>query len=286
MSSSRNGALLPAVEARGVEKRFDLSRSRPTSLREWFIRTMLRRPVEWRHPEFRITGFDLRVEPGEAVSIIGGNGSGKSTLLRLIAGIYKPTAGTITTRGRVAAVIELGSGLHPELTGVENVRLYGTVLGMTREELQERFDWIIDFAEIGDFIHVPVKYYSSGMLARLAFSVAMASDPDILLIDEVLAVGDEAFRERCADRLGEHLTRGSTVILVSHDLDVARRYATQALWIDRGRVRMRGDPNAVVDAYIASHYVDHEAGADGPEASGSAGSPEAVPASSPQVING
>jgi len=243
--------MVPRVECRNVGKEFRHS-PQAMSLREWFIRAVGARRVPRNVPAFRLSGFDLRAGRGDRVSLIGGNGSGKSTILRLIAGIYTPSEGEIVTRGRIAAVIELGTGLHPELTGAENIHLYGAILGMSRQETRARFAEIVEFAEIGDYIHVPIKYYSSGMLARLAFSIAMASDPDILLLDEVLAVGDQAFRARCHDRIAEHLDRGAAVIIASHDLDLVRSQASEAIWLDAGRVRMRGEANEVVDAYLAS----------------------------------
>lgn len=246
--------MVPLVECRNVGKEFR-HLGRAVSLREWFIRSVRGRAVPRPAPVFRLSGFDLRLGRGDRVSIIGANGSGKSTLLRLIAGIYTPSEGEIRTRGRIAAVVELGTGLHPELTGAENVHLYGTILGMSRAEAQARFSEIVDFAEIGDFIHVQIKYYSSGMLARLAFSIAMASDPDILLLDEVLAVGDQAFRSRCGDRIAERLYGGAGVIIVSHDLEIVRRYASEVIWLDGGRVRMRGEADQVVDAYLASTFI-------------------------------
>jgi len=186
----------PAVELRGVSKRFYFYEHRTSSLREWFIRRVLRRPLHVRRAEFTLRAVDLRVERGESVALVGPNGSGKSTALRLIAGIYRPSTGRVETNGRITAVIELGAGFHPELTGAENIALYASVLGITRRELAARYDEIVEFAAMSDFLDTPLKYYSSGMEARLAFSVSVCLQPDILLLDEVLAVGDQAFRER------------------------------------------------------------------------------------------
>jgi len=263
--------MLPLVECRNVGKEFRYA-SGATSLREWFIRTVGRRGVRRAAPAFRLTGFDLSAGRGDTVAIIGGNGSGKSTVLRLIAGIYTPSEGEIRTRGRIGAVVELGMGLHPELTGSENIHLYGTILGMSRSEIRARFSEIVEFAELGDYIDVPIKYYSSGMLSRLAFSIAMASEPDILLLDEALAVGDQAFRERCTERIAKRLNGGAAVILVSHDLDVVRKHASEVIWLEAGRIRMRGEANAVVDAYLASVSAA-EAAAD-PDAASSAPGPQ------------
>lgn len=255
------------VECRDVGKEFR-HMGRAVSVREWFIRAVRGRRVLRPVPAFRLSGFDLRVERGDRVSIIGGNGSGKSTLLRLIAGIYTPSEGEIRTRGKIAAVVELGTGLHPELTGEENIHLYGAILGMSRAETLARSPEIIEFAGIGEYIHIPIKYYSSGMLARLAFSIAMASDPDVLLLDEVLAVGDHAFRARCIDRISERLDGGSAIIIVSHDLDLVRRYASEVIWLDGGRVRMRGEAEPVVGAYLASMSVATPAGGSAPRRPG------------------
>ena len=237
---------------RGVVKRFYLYEHRPTSLRELFVQRVLRRPPPERQACFRLVDFSLTVERGESVALVGSNGSGKSTALRLIAGIYAPTEGLVETNGRLAAVVELGAGFHPELTGAENVEVYGTVMGLTRRELAERYRNIVDFADIGDFIGVPVKYYSSGMQARLAFAVAACADPDILLLDEVLAVGDASFRERCYDRLRTFHARGGTLVVVSHDLPVVRELCTRAVWLDRGTVAMSGPVDDVLAAYAAA----------------------------------
>ena len=249
-SPDRNGS--PAVLCRDVFKRFYLYSHRTTSLREWFIRTALRRPIHIRRAEFSLRGFNLRIERGEAVALIGPNGSGKSTALRLIAGIYTPSTGTVETLGRIAAVIELGAGFNMELTGAENVGLYGAIMGLDRTQLAQRYEKIIEFAGIGKFIDMPVKYYSSGMVARLAFSVAVNVQPDILLLDEVLAVGDQSFQEKCHNHLRAHRSRGGTMVIVSHSGDVVREMCSRAVWLDSGETRMEGEVNAVLDAYLAS----------------------------------
>jgi ABC-type polysaccharide/polyol phosphate transport system ATPase subunit len=241
----------PSVRCRGVVKRFYRYEHRTTSLREVFIRTVLRRPVHVRRAEFTLHGLDLDVAPGESVALIGRNGSGKSTALRLIAGIYEPTEGWIETRGRLAAVIELGVGFSPELTGAENVRLYASVLGLNRAEILARYPEIVRFADIGDFIDEPVKYYSSGMQARLAFAVTVCVEPDVLLLDEVLAVGDASFQERCRQRLHEHRAAGGTLIVVSHDAESLRSLCSRAVWLDHGRIRLDGPIDEVVAAYQA-----------------------------------
>lgn len=238
-----------AVELRDVSKRFYYYSHRTSTLREWFIRRILHRPLNVRRAEFTLRNFDFRVERGEAVALIGSNGSGKSTALRLIAGIYGPSSGTIRTLGRLTAVIELGAGFHPELTGADNVALYAAVLGLGRKELSARYDEIVDFAETRDFMDTPLKYYSSGMEARLAFSIAVCLEPDVLLLDEVLAVGDERFRARCLHRLRAYHERGGTLILVSHELDQVRELCSRAVWLDQGAMVMDGKVDKVLAAY-------------------------------------
>jgi len=196
-----------------------------------------------------LDGVDFEVAPGEAFGIVGGNGSGKSTLLKLIAGILKPTSGRVETAGRVAALIELGAGFHPEISGRENIFINGAVLGLARREIAARFDRIVEFAGLADFIDEPVKNYSSGMYVRLGFAVAIHTDPQILLVDEVLAVGDEAFAHKCLRRIEELLAGGRTVVFVSHSLALVEDLCSRVLWLDRGRARALGEPRYVVDAY-------------------------------------
>jgi ABC-type polysaccharide/polyol phosphate transport system ATPase subunit len=239
------------VACRGVTKRFYHYDHRTTSLRERFIRTVLRRPIHVRHARFSLEDFNLEVAAGESIALVGANGSGKSTALRLIAGIYPPTEGIVETRGRIAAIIELGVGFNPELTGAENVEIYAAVMGLSRREVASRFDEIVAFADLGDFIREPVKYYSSGMQARLAFAVVVCIEPDILLVDEVLAVGDEEFRQRCEQRLARFRENGGTMIVVTHDLDSVSRLCSRAVWLDEGRIRAEGPAGKVVEAYRA-----------------------------------
>jgi len=235
-----------------VTKRFYLYSHRTTSLREWFIRSALGRPVHVRHAEFSLRDFNLRVDRGDTVALVGPNGCGKSTVLRLIAGIYTPTAGTVETCGRIAAVIELGAGFNMELTGAENVELYGTIMGLSRDRLARHYEEIVSFAGIGKFIDTPVKYYSSGMMARLAFSVAVNGQPDILLLDEVLSVGDQSFQEKCFERLRAFQANGGTMVVVSHDLHTVSGFCSRAIWLESGSTRMEGDAGTVVEAYRAN----------------------------------
>ncbi|HVR99012.1 MAG TPA: ABC transporter ATP-binding protein [Thermoanaerobaculia bacterium] len=242
----------PAIVCRGVGKSFYYYEHRTTSLREVFRRHLLRRPIHVRQTRFALSGVSFEVERGGSVALIGSNGSGKSTMLRLLAGIYQPTQGEIEIEGRIGTVIELGAGFHPELTGIENIHLYAALLGLSRRQLAGRFPGIVEFSGIGDFITMPVKYYSSGMQARLAFSVAVAVEPDVLLLDEVMAVGDQDFRERCLDRLHRFRARGGTLVLVSHDLDSLSDLCDRALWLEGGQVRMDGGLDEVIEAYRGS----------------------------------
>ncbi len=204
--------------------------------------------------------IDLEVQPGEAMAVVGPNGSGKSTLLKLASGILRPTAGRVEVDGRVTALIELGAGFHPEITGRENVMINGMLLGLSRQEVDRRMAEIVDFAGLGPFIDQPVKTYSSGMHVRLGFAVAVAVEPDIMLIDEVLAVGDEAFTRRGLDRLARMRQRGVTMVLVSHDLDLVSHFADRALYLDRGRAVTVGSPDAVI-----ARYRSDVAGAEAPD---------------------
>src|SRR5438105_12465409 len=190
------------------------------------------------------------VPAGKTYGIIGRNGSGKSTALKLVAGITRPTSGTVSVTGRISALIELGAGFHPEISGRENVFINGIMLGLAKREVARRFDEIVEFAELQQFIDAPVKTYSSGMYMRLGFAVAIHVDPDVLLVDEVLAVGDEGFTHKCLDKFGEFKRRGKTILLVTHSLGLVERFCDEALWLDAGKVRGAGDPKRVVDAYL------------------------------------
>lgn len=197
-----------------------------------------------------IKDITLRIPRGSSVGIIGRNGSGKSTLLKLISGIYKPDSGQIARRGRVAALIELGAGFHPDFSGRENLYLAGMLHGLSRAEIDARFDQIVQFAELADVIDDPVRTYSSGMFMRLGFSLAVHTDPDLLLVDEVLAVGDAAFVNKCKERISELRRAGKTLLMVTHDLEAVERWCDEALWLHAGEVRDRGDPRRVVDHYL------------------------------------
>lgn len=194
----------------------------------------------------------LSIPKGETWGIIGRNGSGKSTLLKLVAGIYKPDTGAMTVNGRVSALIELGAGFHPDFSGRENVFINASILGLPKKEIHEKFDEIVAFAELEDFIDNPVRTYSSGMFMRLGFSVAIHVDPDILLVDEVLAVGDQAFGARCKEKMNSFKKAGKTILLVTHDLSEVERWCDGAVWIDKGEIQRIGKPNRVIDAYLSA----------------------------------
>jgi ABC-type polysaccharide/polyol phosphate transport system ATPase subunit len=197
-----------------------------------------------------LTDVSFDVPKGSTFGVVGRNGSGKSTTLKLVAGITKPTSGTVAVRGRISALIELGAGFHPEISGRENVFINGIMLGLSKRAIQKRFDEIVEFAELSEFIDAPVKTYSSGMYMRLGFSVAIHVDPEILLVDEVLAVGDEGFTHKCLDKFGEFKRRGKTILLVTHSLGLVERFCDEAVWLDSGRKRAQGDPKRVTGAYV------------------------------------
>lgn len=199
-----------------------------------------------------LTDVSFIVPKGATYGVIGRNGSGKSSALKLVAGITKPTSGTVRVDGRISALIELGAGFHPEISGRENVFINGIMLGLSKREIQQRFDDIVDFAEVREFIDAPVKTYSSGMYMRLGFAVAIHVDPDVLLVDEVLAVGDEGFTHKCLDKFAEFRRRGKTILLVTHSLNLVERFCDEALWLDEGRVQTHGDPKRVVGAYLTA----------------------------------
>jgi ABC-2 type transport system ATP-binding protein len=230
-----------AVEIDGISKRFRLYRERPTSLKQRLLAARSRAEDLW---ALHDVSFDI--PEGSFLGLVGHNGSGKTTLLKCIAGILRPTAGTIRYRGRLVALLELGAGFHPELTGRENVYLNASFMGLTRHDVGRVYDEIVAFAELEDFMDNQVKFYSSGMLVRLGFAVAVHVDPEIFLIDEVLAVGDEAFQRRCIERVRRFQAEGRTIVLVSHALDTVREVCDRAVMLERGRVYTEGSPDHVV----------------------------------------
>jgi lipopolysaccharide transport system ATP-binding protein len=237
-----------AIVVDSVSKRFRMYRDEPTNLKE----KLTRRSRGSRSEDFwALRDVSLEIPRGTTYGLIGHNGSGKSTLLKLIAGIHRPTSGTITANGRVSAMLELGAGFHPELSGRENIFFNGSVLGLSRREIAAALDDIIEFSGIGEFIDVPVKVYSSGMYVRLGFSIAANLDPELLIIDEIVAVGDEEFQRRCFDRLYELRRRGTTIVFVSHSLALIQTLCDRVAWLEHGNLRAEGPAFEVVDKYVA-----------------------------------
>jgi lipopolysaccharide transport system ATP-binding protein len=238
----------PSIQFENVEHRYRVIMERRDTLRETFVHIFNNGP---RSREFRVLkDVSFRIFPGETVGIVGRNGSGKSTVLKLIAGIFRAARGKITVSGQVASLIELGAGFHPELSGRENIQLNGLLLGLTKKEIAQREAGITEFAELGDFIDAPVKQYSSGMYMRLGFAIAVEVDPSILLIDEILAVGDAYFREKCLARIAGFQQRGKTLVVVSHDTDMIERMCGRVLWIESGGIAADGNPSAVIPQYL------------------------------------
>ncbi len=238
---------MTVIEATDVGVKFRKYRSRRRRLRAWLLRRDERRMSEF----WALRHVTFSVEEGEVLGVIGSNGAGKSTLLRVIAGIYRPDEGAITVRGRVSPLLALGAGFRPDLTGRDNVYLNGVLLGLSRREIDARFDEIVDFAELGDFIDQPIRTYSSGMAARLGFAIATSLEPDILLIDEVLGVGDEHFRRKSTAKMREFMRKAKAIVLVTHSMDLVREVCTRALWLERGQIYKMGDPDEVVESYLA-----------------------------------
>lgn len=235
------------VDVDHVTIRFNMASEKVDNLKEYAIK-LLKKQLYFK--EFlALQDVSLKVKKGEAWALIGVNGSGKSTLLKAISGILKPYKGTITVRGQIAPLIELGAGFDSNLTARENIYLNGTVLGHSKRFMDEHFDEIVEFAELHDFLDTPIKNFSSGMKARLGFSVATMVKPDILICDEVLAVGDFLFRKKCTERMNNMLEQGTTLLYVSHSMDSVKELCTKALWLDKGKVRMCGDVNSVCDEY-------------------------------------
>ncbi len=234
-----------------VTQHFRVIRERSDTLREAFAR-LLRR--ERGYTDFQaLKRVSFEVGDGEVVGIIGNNGSGKSTILKIIAGVYPPSTGRVEISGKVAALIELGAGFHPDMTGRENILLNGLLLGLTKREIRAKEERIIEFAELGDFIDSPIKQYSSGMLMRLGFSIATEVDPQILLIDEILAVGDADFQAKCAQRIDDFCRRGKTIIFVSHDMNSVRQLCQRVLLMDHGVLVADGRADEVIAIYQGSH---------------------------------
>lgn len=236
-----------AIEVKNVTMRFNMSKERVDSLKEYFIKLVKR---QLRFEEFlALKNVSMEVAQGDVFGIVGLNGSGKSTLLKIISGILKPSTGTVKVQGTISPLIELGAGFDMDLTARENVYLNGAVLGYSQAQMHEKFDDIIGFAELWDFVDVALKNYSSGMVARLGFAIATITKPDILIVDEILAVGDYLFQQKCEDRIHELMSGGTTVLIVSHSIEQIERLCRHVMWLDHGAVRMMGQTQAVCDAY-------------------------------------
>ncbi len=237
----------PIIEMQDVSRRFNMAREKVDSVKEWAIRKVQGNL----HVDefFALKNVSLKVEKGDVFGLIGLNGSGKSTLLKIVAGVMKPSGGRCIVRGSVAPLIELGAGFDMDLTGRENIYLNGTVLGMNPKYIDEQFEDIVEFSELRDFLDVAVKNYSSGMVARLAFSVATIMKPDILICDEILSVGDFLFQQKCEARMNELMSGGTTVLLVSHSIDQIERMCNKAVWLNHGKVVAKGDAIGVCNDY-------------------------------------
>ena len=244
----------PAIRVENVTQRFRLIQERPDSLRELFTK-LFRHKSEF-HDFEAVRNVSFEVREGEMVGLIGSNGSGKSTLLKIVAGVYKPTSGRVEVHGSIAPLIELGAGFHGELTGRENVLMNGLLMGFTKREMQSREKSIIDFADIGDFIDSPVKQYSSGMYTRLAFAVATEVNPDILVVDEILAVGDAAFQQKCLERLENFRRAGKTILFVTHSLNQIVQHCSRAIYLDKGSIVADGDAAEIVDLYKVANALE------------------------------
>lgn len=236
------------IEVDNVTIRFNMASEKIDNLKEYIIKLVKKELI---FQEFlAVKDVSFKVKKGEAWALIGVNGSGKSTMLKAISGILKPYRGSIKIRGEVAPLIELGAGFDPNLTARENIYLNGTVLGHSKKYMDEHFDEIVDFAELWDFLDTPIKNFSSGMTARLGFSVATMVAPDILICDEILAVGDYLFQQKCMERMNRMLSGGTTLLFVSHNVETVRKLCDHALWLERGYAKMAGEVNAVCDAYM------------------------------------
>ena len=235
-----------AIKAKNLNKSFKIFYDKPNTLKERLV-FWNRKKADYRKV---LKNINLEIEKGETVALIGTNGSGKSTLLKLMTKIIYPTTGSLKTYGKLTSLLELGAGFHPDFTGRENIYFNASIFGLTKEEIEKRVKDIIEFSELGDFIDSPIRTYSSGMYMRLAFSVAINVDADILLIDEILAVGDQHFQEKCFNRLQELKKSDKTIVIVTHSLDQVKKLCTRAIWLYNGEIHMDGAPEKVIEEYI------------------------------------
>ncbi len=263
-----------AIHVDNVSKSFRMKKryKQATTVKTALVNLFKRQRVAQEERQFdALQGVSFDVPKGSTLGIIGSNGSGKSTLLKLIAGIHRPTSGEIQTDGRISALIELGAGFHPEFTGRENIYINGIILGLTRKQIHQKIDDIIRFAELEQFIDNPVKTYSSGMYMRLAFAIAVAVDPELLIIDEILAVGDASFQRKCQNKINSFKADGKTIVLVTHDLGALERYCDRVLWLEKGKLQAYGDVQSVMRMYLehvaeqqrANLLDEHEGGIEG-----------------------
>ncbi len=242
-----------AIKVENVSKSFRMKKRyrQATTIKSALLNLLKHQRVIQKEKDFwALQGVSFEIPKGSTLGIIGSNGSGKSTLLKLIAGIQRPTSGGITTNGRISALIELGAGFHPEFTGRENIFINGIILGLSRKQIYRKLDDIIRFSELEDFIDNPVKTYSSGMYMRLAFAIAVAVDPEILIIDEILAVGDASFQRKCQNKINSFKADGKTIAIVTHDLGALERYCDRVLWLEKGELRAYGDVQSVMRMYL------------------------------------
>jgi len=238
----------PMIDVNDVSVKYRLAKEKPKTLQEYIIHRLKGRRMDY-EDFWALKDINIEVYKKETLGIIGYNGAGKSTLLKVIAGVLKPTEGNVTVYGKIAPLIELGAGFDMELTGEENIYLNASIMGLSRKEINGKFNKIVDFSELAEFIHSPLKSYSSGMVSRLGFSIATEVDSDILIIDEILAVGDEPFKKKCMKRMTGFREKGSTILFVSHSMDEIKRLCDRVIWIDHGKQKMYGDPKSVTEEY-------------------------------------
>ncbi len=239
------------IEINDVCVRYRLAKEKPKTLQEYLIDRLKGKRHDY-EDFWALRDLNIGVRKDETFGIVGRNGAGKSTLLKVIAGVLRPTSGRVSVHGKIAPLIELGAGFDPELTGAENIYLNASILGLSRSEIKERFPRIVDFSELNEFIYSPLKSYSSGMVARLGFSIATEVDPDILIIDEILSVGDKQFVTKCNERMRLFREKGTTMLLVSHNLVEIAEICSTVLWMDHGGAKMCGEPKTVIDEYVKS----------------------------------
>ena len=246
-----------AIEVRNLYKRFKVQYDKPFTLKENLINIFRKKEIEYHQV---LKNINIDIKKGETVALIGTNGSGKSTLLKLMTQILYPEQGTLKTNGKLTSLLELGAGFHPDFTGRENIYFNASIFGLSRKEIERRIDDIIEFSELADFIDNPVRTYSSGMYMRLAFSIAINVDAEILLIDEILAVGDQHFQEKCFEKLKELRDTEKTIVIVSHSLDTVKELCTRAIWLYKGEFRLDGDPTYVINEYLKQQREAYKKG--------------------------